>query len=70
MAGFAPSFRDREGATPTIYLDGVRIRDSRTLGSISVTDLDSMEYLDGPTATIRYGTGHVGGAIVIKTVKG
>lgn len=67
MSGFAPSLQQRRGSPPVIYLDGVRIRDPRTLRAMSANDLKTMEYVDPPAATIRYGTGHVGGAIVIRT---
>lgn len=70
MNGFAPSFRTRRGSAPVIYLDGIRIRDIGTLRTMSAGDVETMEYMDPPSATIRYGTGHVGGAIVIRTRKG
>jgi hypothetical protein len=71
MTGRAPAtFRQRRGDPPVAYLDGVRLVDIRTLEQVHYTAVESIEFLDASTATIRYGTGHFGGALVVTTRKG
>lgn len=60
----------RQGSTAIVYIDGVRYGSLRTLQSINVLDVNEIQYLDGPEATIRFGTGHPGGAILVKTRSG
>jgi hypothetical protein len=50
-----------------VYLDGVRLSSIETLRDIHPLEVASM---DAPTATIRFGTGHTGGAIVVTTGRG
>ena len=61
------SLRDQTPPTATIYLDGVRYGDLQSLKLISAEQLTSVQYLSGSEATTRYGTDHVGGAILITT---
>ena len=53
-----------------VYLDGIRVRGVDVLRHISVSDVQSISYLDALTATIRYGTNHTGGAILVVTQRG
>ena len=55
---------------PAVYVDGVPFPDVETLRHIRVHDVQTMHYLDASTATIRYGIGHQGGAIVVTTQTG
>jgi hypothetical protein len=36
-----------------------------TLAQIPITDVKEIQYLNGPDATQRYGTGHGSGAIIV-----
>lgn len=71
MTGRAPAtFRNPLGDPPVVYLDGVRLTDIRTLDQIHYTTLKSMRFLDASSASIRYGTNHFGGALVVTTHRG
>jgi hypothetical protein len=50
-----------------VYLDGNRLGGVDELRGIGANTISSIAYLDAPSATIRYGTGHTQGAIVITT---
>lgn len=51
-----------------VFLDGVRYGDLRSLASINVTVIDSIEYMNGRDATTLYGTGYMGGAIMVHSI--
>lgn len=63
----ATSLRDLTPPTATVYLDGVRYGTLESLKLISAEQLSKVQYLNGSEATTRYGTDHVGGAILITT---
>lgn len=51
---------------PALIVDGVpRIGGVNGLRTIAVSSIEGMEYLSGPDATMRYGTGYPGGAILV-----
>jgi hypothetical protein len=50
-----------------IYLDGARLGSPQTLRSIAAGSILEIRHLDGPDATTRFGTGHAGGALLIRT---
>ncbi len=50
-----------------IYLDGTRMGGPDSLKEINSTDIDSLRFLDARQATVRFGSGHVHGAILVKT---
>lgn len=52
---------------PVVYVDAARRGGTRVLGTISVENIEDIRYLSGPDATTRLGTGHRGGAILIRT---
>ena len=60
------SISDRAADELVVYIDGMRQGGVRSLRSIRATDVFQMEYLDGPSATVRFGTGHGGGAILVR----
>lgn len=71
MTGLVPvTFRNRTGDPPIAYLDGARLSDIQTLEQVYYTAIESVRFLDAPSATIRYGTGHFGGAVVVTTHRG
>ena len=61
------SLRNTTPPTATVYLDGVKYGDLNSLKLISAEQLTKVQYLNGSEATTRYGTDHVGGAILITT---
>lgn len=50
-----------------VYLDGTRMGGREALRDIATQDVDTMEHLDARRATARFGSGHVNGAILIRT---
>lgn len=50
-----------------VYLDGAQIGNSQKMHDISSEDLQEVRYLDGPSASMRFGTDHGHGAILLKT---
>jgi outer membrane cobalamin receptor len=53
--------------TATVYLDGAKYGDTQSLKLINGEHVSRVQYLNGSEATTRYGTDHVGGAILITT---
>jgi hypothetical protein len=52
---------------PAVYLNGQRIGELRSLGTIQATAIREMRFLTAAEATTRYGTGHEAGAIIVLT---
>ena len=50
---------------PIVYLDGMRLGGVDELRRIRTFDLTRIEYLSASDATLRYGTGHTGGALLL-----
>jgi outer membrane cobalamin receptor len=48
-----------------VYVDNTRMGGPSTLAQIPITDVKEIQYLNGPDATQRYGTGHGSGAIIV-----
>jgi len=59
--------QSRSGDVVRLYVDGSRRSSPRDLESISIMDLEQMEFMSGSDATTRYGTGHGAGAILVTT---
>lgn len=49
------------------YVDGVRAGGAEALERVQAVVVVEMEYLSGPEATTRFGAGHGGGAILVRT---
>jgi len=60
------SVRDAAAGELVVYVDGMRQGGVTSLRNIRATDVFQMEYLDGPSATVQFGTGHGGGAILVR----
>lgn len=51
---------------PQLILDGARMGDAQSaLRSLSVSDIQEMQYLNSSDATMRFGTNFPGGAIIV-----
>lgn len=50
-----------------VYVDRLGLGGIEVLRQLNVTNLAGLQYLDGNTATQRFGTGHGGGAILVTT---
>jgi len=61
------SVRNPSAGELVVYMDGMRQGGVASLRSISAGSILQMEYLDGPSATVQFGTGHGGGVILVRT---
>lgn len=59
---------EREGLR--VYLDGSFYGDARALGQLKVVAVEEIRFLDSRRATMRFGTGHTVGAILVTTRRG
>lgn len=48
-----------------VYVDQTRMGGPSSLADIPINDVKEIQYLNGPDATQRYGTGHGSGAIIV-----
>ena len=52
--------------TPRLIVDGAPMGDAESaLRSLSVSDIQEMQYMSASDATMRYGTNYPGGAIIV-----
>ena len=56
---------EREGLR--VYLDGAFYGDAESLGQLQVRNIEEIRFLESPRATLRFGTGHTVGAILVVT---
>ncbi len=61
IAGQEPTFAQ-------VFLDQLQVGDVDYLYRISATQIDRIEYMSALDATTRFGTGFVGGLIIVRTV--
>lgn len=59
---------EREGLR--VYLDGSFFGDAEALGRLRVRAIEEIRFLDSRQATMRFGTGHTVGAIMVTTRRG
>lgn len=62
------SIQNASAEALVIYLDGARLGSVSTLRSITVGSILEIRHLDATEATTRFGTGHAGGALLIRTM--
>jgi hypothetical protein len=61
----AVSIRNQRASLPVVYVAGIRQGGPETLRNVRLGDVLEIHYLNSVDATTRYGTDHVGGAIII-----
>lgn len=61
------SIQNPSAHTPVIYLDNVRYGGLESLRLIPSDAIQDMRFINASDATTRYGTGHAGGAILIRS---
>jgi hypothetical protein len=61
------SIRSPEATIPVAYLENNKLGDVENLRNIPTMDIAEIRFVNSHDATTLYGTGHVGGAIVVKT---
>lgn len=55
------------GTELTVYVDDVRVGGVAALRNLSARRVQEIRYVNARDATTRYGTGHVGGVLEVKT---
>jgi hypothetical protein len=65
------SVTNPEGAEVVVYVDGMRMSGgAETLRQVRAETVVRMEFMTASDATTRFGTGHMGGAILVTTRRG
>ena len=59
------SLRSRTASNPVVYVDGQRHGDILSLTTLPSYNIVQIQYMNAGDATIRFGVGHPGGAILI-----
>jgi hypothetical protein len=54
-----------EATQAVVYVAGIRQGDPRALQNVNVDTVSRVEFIDSRDATTRFGTGHLGGAILV-----
>jgi hypothetical protein len=60
------SIQTPDAGNPVVYVDDTRFGDLRTLEQIVTSEVQEVRRMNAAEATNRYGTGHAGGALVVK----
>jgi hypothetical protein len=55
---------------PIVYVDDIRLGEAETLRSVPGGDISEIRFLDPRDADFRYGIGHRGGVIAVRTMTG
>jgi hypothetical protein len=55
---------------PVVYVDDIRLGEADTLRNVPGGDIAEIRFLDRRDADFRYGTGHRGGVIAVRTKSG
>jgi hypothetical protein len=63
----SPSDRTGESVQPKVYLDNVEYGAMSQLSNVNATQIREIRFLNARDATTRWGTGHMGGVILITT---
>lgn len=63
----ASSLRNTAPVTAVVYLDEMRYGSLNTLKQLSADQIWRIEYINAADATTRFGTDHLGGAILVYT---
>lgn len=61
------SIQDPNAGEIVVYLDGLRYGGVGSLTTLRAGAVEDITYMDASDATTRFGTGHGGGAILIRT---
>jgi len=58
-----------EASMPRVYVDNVSFGNIESLANLNATQIKEIRFLNARDATTQYGTGHVGGVILVLTKK-
>lgn len=63
----SPNDPTGETTLPRVYVDNVSFGDVGTLSNLAATQILTIQFLNARDATTRFGTGHMGGVILVTT---
>jgi len=66
---FSPADSSDAGARPKVVVDGVAYGQIENLVNVNAVSVSEIRYLNATDATTRFGTGYVGGVILVTTKK-
>jgi hypothetical protein len=66
---FSPADSSEAGARAKVVVDGVALGAIENLASVNAVTVREIRYIGATDATTRYGTGYVGGVILVTTKK-
>jgi hypothetical protein len=66
---FSPADSSDAGARPKVVVDGVAYGQIENLVNVNAVSVGEIRYLNATDATTRFGTGYVGGVILVTTKK-
>ena len=66
---FSPADSSDAGARPRVVVDGVAYGQVENLVNVNAISVMEIRYISATDATTRFGTGYVGGAILVTTKK-
>ncbi|MFN2324356.1 MAG: hypothetical protein ABR551_00560 [Gemmatimonadales bacterium] len=69
-SGSAGTLRATEAPKAVLYVNGSRSGDVEMLRNIQTINVEEVRYVNPNAASMQYGTGHEGGAILVKLVAG
>jgi hypothetical protein len=58
-----------EASMPRVYVDNVSFGNLESLANLNASQIKEIRFLNARDATTQYGTGHVGGVILVLTKK-
>jgi len=64
-----PSFGDPDAGSPVVYLDQTFYGPVASLNQIDPRAIQRIEFMNASDATTRFGTGHMGGIIMVMTTE-
>ena len=56
-----------ESARPKVYVDNVAYGDLSTLSNLTASQIKEIQFINSRDATTKWGTGHMGGVILVLT---
>jgi len=65
----SPNDPTGEAAMPKVYLDNVSYGPVESLANVNASQVKEIKFIKGPDATTTWGTGHMGGVILVTTKK-
>jgi len=66
---FSPADSSEAGGRPRVVVDGVAYGPIENLANLNAISVGEIRYLNATDATTRFGTGYVGGVILVTTKK-